>query len=97
MPHDIANSAMSSFIDKGAMNSSANWIMYVKIEGKYAQVPPIPNAWWISLPRWEFFTKLPTAVRDGAVTLKGSHKMGEMVGFFYKNLRASLFNEGLLN
>jgi hypothetical protein len=40
---------------------------------KPTQVPPIP----ISFPRWEFVFELPTAIPDGAETLKGFHKMGE--------------------
>ncbi len=35
-------------------------------------------------------------VRDGAVTLKGSHRIGD-VQIFSKNLRASLFNDDLPN
>jgi hypothetical protein len=38
---------------------------------------------------------LPTAVRGGAESLKGSHKMGD--GRFFLNLCASLFNKDLSN
>ncbi len=34
-------------------------------------------ALWISFPRWEFDSELPIAVRGGAESLKGSHKMGD--------------------
>ncbi len=30
----------------------------------------LTQAWWISFPRWEFISKLPTAVRGGAESLK---------------------------
>ncbi len=32
--------------------------------------------WWISIPGWKFISELLTAVQDGDVTLKGSHRMG---------------------
>jgi hypothetical protein len=35
------------------------------------------TVWWISFPLREFISELPTAIRDGAVTLKGSHRMGD--------------------
>jgi hypothetical protein len=40
--------------------------------------------------------ELPTVVREGAVTLKGSHRMGDGRDFS-KNLRGSLFNKGFSN
>ncbi len=40
--------------------------------------------------------QLQTAVRDGAVTLKGSHSIGDG-RILSKNLRASLFNDDLSN
>jgi hypothetical protein len=43
-----------------------------------------PYAQRISLPCWKFVSKLPTAAQDGAITLKGSHRM-RTGGFFYKN------------
>ncbi len=42
---------------------------------KPTQLPPIPTARWISFPYRKFISELPTAVQDGAVTSKGSHRM----------------------
>jgi hypothetical protein len=39
-------------------------------------VPLIPTARRISFPHWHFVSELPTAVRRGAKSLKGSHRMG---------------------
>jgi hypothetical protein len=43
-----------------------------------------------SLSYWEFVSKLPTAVRGGAKSSKGSYRMGD--GQIFLNLRAPLFN-----
>ncbi len=46
------------------------------------------------LCKWQLGAKLPITVRDGALTLTGSHMMGDWQ-IFSKNLRASLFNDDL--
>jgi hypothetical protein len=46
------------------------------------------------LRNWQLGAKLPITVRDGAVTVKGSHRMGDR-RIFPKNLCASLFNDDL--
>jgi hypothetical protein len=43
--------------------------------------------WQICWRHWEFVSYLPTAVRDGAVTLKGSYSMRDWRGLFKKSLR----------
>jgi hypothetical protein len=65
------------------------WENLVQPLKKPTQVPPIPTAWWVSFPRGEFNSELPTAVRSDTEFLKGSHRMG--MGWFFKNLCASLF------
>jgi hypothetical protein len=59
--------------------------------------PPIPTVWLFSLPHWQFVSELPTAVRHGAVSLKGSHRMGDRLDFSENLFCASLINKGLSN
>ncbi len=48
------------------------------------------------LCNWQLGASLPNTVGDGALTLQGSHRMGDGP-FFSKNLQASLFNDNLSN
>ncbi len=60
----------------------------------------IKGCWQICVSHWKLISELPTAVRDGALTLKGSHGMGVGgggAGGFSKNLHASLFSDDLSN
>ncbi len=48
------------------------------------------------LRNWQLGALFPITLRDSAVTLKGSYRMGDG-RIFSKNLRASLFNDDLPN
>ncbi len=48
------------------------------------------------LCNWQLGALLTITVRDGTVTLKGSHRMGAR-RIFSKNLRSSLFTDDLSN
>jgi hypothetical protein len=48
------------------------------------------------LCNWQLVTQLPITVRDGALTLKGSLRMGDGQ-IFSKNLLASIFSDDLSN
>jgi hypothetical protein len=73
---------------------ASEWGNSVQPMKKPAQMPPILQGdEWISFPRWECVFEMPTALRGGAESLKGSHRMLD----FSKNPRAYLFIKGLLN
>jgi hypothetical protein len=65
------------------VKNEGNYIFYsiltgshTKIMGKKQTQVPIPLARGNSFPHWEFISEFQTAVRDGAVILKSSHRMG---------------------
>ncbi len=59
--------------------------------------PPIPTVWLFSLPHWQFVSELPTAVRRGAVSLKGLSQDGGQVDFSKTSAPLSLIKAFQMN
>ncbi len=79
-------------VDNGAMNAPQCWqlrddVAYSDVGTRAVTLPTIPMEWWISFLPCKFVSELPTAVRNGAESLKGSHRMQTIMTLATYDLR----------